>query len=521
MVDQLGTRSDDEPSGPDLNLSAAQSRRLIELASAHVLGFREGLASGVHPASYVDDSLDPAAYEDGIRAAKELREDVVPTNGTSVEVLLGEIFGPAMANGTMHPHPGFMAHVPSGGLFQSAVADFVARSVNRFAGVWIAAPGFQQIERNVIRWFCSMLGYGEGSFGYLTTGGSIANFMAVVCAREHDERARPAGGEPVLYVSAEGHFSITKAARMAGFPASAVRVIPTTPAYAMDTDALIAHIEADRALGHRPTCVIATAGTTNSGAVDNLPLLAEYCRAHDIWLHVDACFGGFFHITERGRAALAGIENADSIAVDGHKSLFLPHGNSALLVRDQRRLGDAFRVSDAAYLPGLTTDDELVDFCGLGPELSREVRGVTAWLPLKMHGIHAFERALDTAMDLAADFSARAARLPGIEVIQPHPLVLPVVNFRLLPEHEGADEARLNARLCALICSRKNAYLATTQLPGYGVVVRVCILHPRTDAAVVGQLLDDITWALNRLRAESDTVGRSPRRAPRSGHRRC
>ncbi|MFI6986325.1 pyridoxal phosphate-dependent decarboxylase family protein [Embleya sp. NPDC050154] len=492
------------PSGPGLNLSIAQSRQLLETVSAYVLRFHQDLAAGAYPASYVDDSLDVAAYSDGLRVSKELREDDVPTAPTDLEPLLDTLFGPAMTNGTMHPHPGFMAHIPSGGLLQSAVADFVAASVNRFAGVWIAAPGFQQIERNVIRWYCSMLGYDEGSFGYLTTGGSIANLMALVCARRHHERISPTLRTPRMYVSGEGHFSISKAARTVGLPAASITTITTTASHTLDVDELIATIESDRVAGLSPMCVVATAGTTNSGAIDDLDRIGAYCEANDIWFHVDACFGGFFRITTRGKAALAGIERADSIAVDAHKSLFLPHGNSALLVRDRRRLADAFEVPGAAYLPGLTENEDVVDFCGLGPELSREIRGLTAWLPLKMHGIRAFEERLDATMDLAHHLAEGIRKLPGVDLVQAHPAVLPVVTFTAAADPADAGQEnkdRRNARLCELICSRKNTYLTTTELPGVGLVVRACILHPRTDRTVVDRLLEDIRWSVTRLAA--------------------
>src|SRR2546430_1627673 len=162
-----------------LTLSPAQLAELLDTTTAHILRFHQDLADGGYPASYVHDSLDAAGYTAGREVSRELREDTPPNAGAPAADLLGELFGPAMANGTMHPHPGFMAHVPSGGLVEGAVGDLIARAVNRYAGVWLAAPGFQQLEANVIRWFCTMLGYGEGSFGYLTTGGAIAKLMAL------------------------------------------------------------------------------------------------------------------------------------------------------------------------------------------------------------------------------------------------------------------------------------------------------------------------------------------------------
>ncbi|MFE9562517.1 pyridoxal phosphate-dependent decarboxylase family protein [Streptomyces sp. NPDC006487] len=485
-----------------LNLSPQAMRELLDAVSERVLGFHQELADGAHPASYVNDSLQTEAYEAGRKICAELREDEVPRQGAEVGELLDELFGPATANGTMHPHPGFMAHVPSGGLFQGAVGDFIARSINRFAGVWIAAPGFQQIERNVIRWYGRMLGYGEGSFGYLTTGGSIANLMGLLCARR---AAEDLPGEPVVYVSSEGHYSVAKAAGIAGIPGSRIRSVAAREDCAMDLGALRAAIAADRAAGLVPAAVVGTAGTTNSGAVDDLAAIAGICREEGIWFHADACFGGFFRITERGRAALRGIEEADSIAVDAHKSLFLPHGSSALLVKDQESLRRTFEIPGASYLPGLVEEDEIGDFCTYGPELSREIRGLTAWLPLKMHGVDAFEACMDEKLDLIEYLARELPRIDGLEVVADHPLHLPVLNFKFTAEGLGQGELdRLNAKLCELVCSHGNVYLTTTELPRHGMVVRVCILHPRTGRAVVDQLLKDIAWAAGRLRAPEE-----------------
>lgn len=488
----------DQHTDLDLNLSQDAMRELLDAVSGRVLEFHRGLYEGVHPASYVNDSLETAAYAEGRKICAELREDEVPRQGTAVDELLDELFGPATANGTMHPHPGFMAHVPSGGLFQGAVGDFIARSVNRFAGVWIAAPGFQQIERNVIRWYCRMLGYGEGSFGYLTTGGSIANLMGLLCARR---TAEDTPGDPVVYVSSEGHYSVAKAAGIAGIPGTHVRSVQALADCTMDLAALREQIATDRAAGLVPAAVIGTAGTTNSGAVDDLSQIARICREEDIWFHADACFGGFFRITERGRASLTGIEEADSIAVDAHKSLFLPHGSSALLVKDQESLRRTFEIPGASYLPGLVEEEEIGDFCTYGPELSREIRGLTAWLPLKMHGVEAFERCMDEKLDLIEYLAGRLPAIEGLEVIADHPLHLPVLNFKLnLPGASPEERDRANARLCELICSHGNVYLTTTELPGHGMVIRVCILHPRTGLAVVDQLLQDIEWSVAQLR---------------------
>lgn len=477
--------SDPETPPETLELSANVSRDLLEATMSRILQHQEALAVGCFPASYVHDSIDVASYEEGKLVSAALREDEVPRTGTSIDVLLSEIFDRALLNGTIHPHPGFMAHVPSGGLLQGAVGDFIARAVNRFPGVWVAAPGLNQLECNVLRWFCTLLGYGPESFGYLTTSGSIANMMGLQCA-VHRSRG------DTIYVSEQGHFSIAKAARLIGI--THTRIVPTRLDYTMDVSALKAQLDADRAQGLRPGCIVATGGTTNTGAIDDFPMLAALCKEEELWLHIDACFGGFFRMTNRGHAALRGIEEADSIAVDAHKSLFLPHGSSSLLVKDRASLFATFQTPNAAYLPGAPATPHLVDFCNYGPELSREGRGLTAWLPIKMHGIDAFAHTLDEKLDLALALAAGLEGIDGIEVVRRHPLNLPVVAFKL----RAADN--MNTRLCESICARGRVYLTTTTLPIEGLVLRACVLNHRTGPAQVDQLIADTRSAICSLR---------------------
>ncbi|MCG8917239.1 aminotransferase class V-fold PLP-dependent enzyme [Actinokineospora sp. PR83] len=464
-----------------LDLGPARQRALLDAVSARLADYHEDLAKRNFPASY------PATDTQG--------PSPLPECGTDLPALLDELFDTAMPQGMMHAHPGFLAHVPSGGLFQGAVGEFLARALNRFAGAWAAAPGFARMETDVIDWFCRIMGYGSGSFGYLTTGGSIANFMALRCALErvpeHDRhRAR-------VYVSDQGHFSVAKAAKLAGLPADRVVVVPTGADHRMDVDALRSAILADARAGDPPGCVVATAGTTNTGAVDDIRALAAVAAEHGVWLHVDACFGGFFRLTARGRELLAGTELADSIAVDAHKSLFLPHGSSALLVREKAALRAAFAIPGAAYIPELSTDEDTADFMNYGPEVTREFRGLTAWLPLRLHGAVAFERGLDHKLDLADELAARLAALPGVAVVDRAAPHLPTVAFRV----RNSDAA--TAELCERVCARGNVYVATSVLPREGTVVRACLTHHLTDELVVDQFVEDVQSAMQRLEKET------------------
>ena len=270
----------------------------------------------------------------GAALARSLAE-AIPEKGTPVEQLLDLLFDRVIPKSFNTAGPGYLAYIPGGGIPHAAVADLIADAVNRYVGVFAAAPGLAQIESNVVRWFADLRGFRPRPGGILTSGGSLANFSALVAARRG-----PAAGEflsGTLYASDQTHHSVQKAALLAGFPPGNVRAIPTDDAYRIRVPALAEAIAADRAAGRTPFFVVGNAGTTNTGAVDDLAALAEVCARERLWFHVDGAYGGFFLLTEEGRRRMAGIERADSIVLDPHKGLFLPYGTGALLVRDARR----------------------------------------------------------------------------------------------------------------------------------------------------------------------------------------
>ena len=230
-------------------------------------------------------------------------------------------------------------------------------------------------------------------------------------------------------------------------------------------------------------------GTTNTGAVDDLSGLADFADDHDLWLHVDAAYGGFFALTERGRIALAGMERADSVTLDPHKGLFLPYGTGSLLVRDGDALRRAHRVG-AAYLPAMQDSAEFVDFCDLSPELSRPFRGLGVWLPFKLLGAEAFRKALDEKLDLAHIAADGLRGMPGVEVVaEPQ---LSIVAFRAgTPDMSGHDRDAAGRRLLEAVNRRKRVYLTSTTTRGQ-FLLRICVLSFRTHRDRIDACLDDI-----------------------------
>jgi aromatic-L-amino-acid decarboxylase len=442
-------------------------RRLIDEAARRVIAHIESLPS--QPAQNVDGATD---------FARTLIEPL-PRRGASYESLLDFLFDEAIPRSFNAAGPGYLAYVPGGGIYHAAVADYIADAVNRYVGVCAAAPALAQIEANVVRWFCEIVGYGKGSGGVLTTGGSLATLIALITAR-YGSDAQPA---PVLYCGDQVHHAFQKSANLADF--TTIREIPSDDQFRVRVDALEEAIARDRADGLRPFLVAGSAGTTATGAVDDLAALARIAREHRMWFHVDGAYGAFFNLTERGRARLRGMDEADSVVLDPHKTLFLPFGTGALVVRDVAKLRRAHSMH-ADYLPAFQQEDELVDFCELSPELSRDFRGLRVWLPLKLFGIEPFREQLDEKLDLAAYAAAELHKIEGIEVVaEPQ---LSILAFRA-----AGDDAR-NREVLRRINERKRVML-TPAVVGGRFVIRICIVSHRTHRDRVDMALEDIRRA--------------------------
>ena len=409
------------------------------------------------------------------------------------------LFGAAAAQAIETAGPAYLGYVPGGGLYVSALAEFLARSANRFTGLAATAPELAAMEHGVLRWLCRTFRLPETAGGLITTGGSMATLSAIVAARQ--DRLGEDFSAGTLYLSPRTHHSAAKAARIAGLPAAAVRVVPTTADLRMDVAAASQMIAADRQAGRRPFLLVANAGSTDTGTIDPLGDLGRLAAREGLWFHVDGAYGGFFQLTSRGRAALSGVAAADSIVLDPHKGLFLPYGTGVLLVRDTAPLraahsgdgdggdgdgdgGDDGHGGGGSYLQDLSGDHELPDFSALGPELSRDFRGLRVWLPLRLHGVGAFRAALDEKLDLAAHAHAELARDPRLEL--PWPPDLSTVAFRL---RDGDDDA--NLRFLDRINASGQVFSSSTRVGGR-VLLRLCILSHRTHLVHVDQALQII-----------------------------
>ncbi|HEV7505613.1 MAG TPA: aminotransferase class I/II-fold pyridoxal phosphate-dependent enzyme [Thermoanaerobaculia bacterium] len=472
-----------------LELDTAAMRGLVEAALERIVAHISSL-----PRQSTSDT------RGGMELARSLAEPL-PETGSPLPELLDLLFDRAVKPTYNTASPGYLAYIPGGGLFQSAVADLIADSMNRYTSIVTTAPALARLEANVIDWFCEIAGYPKEARGTLTTGGSLANFTALFTARR--ERLPDDFLSCMIYASQEVHHSMAKGALLAGFPERNIRSIATDERFRLRVDALEAAIAEDRARGLTPFLIAASAGTTNTGAVDPLEELADLAEREQLWLHVDGAYGGFFLLTEEGKRTLRGIERADSIVLDPHKGLFLPYGTGAVLVRDGQALRRAHALT-ADYLPQMQSDPDLVDFCLYSPELSRPFRGLRVWLPFKMHGAQAFRDQLEEKLALTKLAADRIRGMKGMEILAEPQLSL--FAFRLAPA--GVDDPeilnRLNRSLLERVNARQRVFLTATML-GDRFALRICVLSFRTHRDRMEEGLEDLEAARREVLGEAST----------------
>ena len=427
---------------------------------------------------HVSLSEQPVARR-GTRAEFErLVDESLPDSSSSLEDCLEFFFQRVVPDMTLVNHPRFHAYIPCPSSFAGALGAMLAAGTNPFAGSWLGGATVCALELTALRWIKELLGYPASSGGIFTSGGSLANLIGLAAARTRG--GSEALGRGVIYVSPEGHASVRKAAGVLGFPRSALRTVPTDDRHAMNLAQLAEHVAHDRALGMIPLLVAANAGTTNSGAVDPLPQIADLCAAENLWLHVDAAYGGFATITPRGKDLLKGMDRADSLTLDPHKWLYCPMGIGCALVRDADLLHRTFS-AEGDYLADLPRDE--VNFLNYGPELSRPARVLAVWMVLRSVGRAELAAQIDQDMQLARLAAQLLRQDQRLKVDEP---VLSIVTFGHRPrpqETESQRSARDMALMEATLASGE-LMLSTTTLGGR-TALRMVVMNHRTSAADV------------------------------------
>jgi aromatic-L-amino-acid decarboxylase len=391
--------------------------------------------------------------------------------------------------------------IPGSGLVSSAAADLIAGILNRYTGMSAAAPAMVAMEADVLRWMSNLLGMPPSATGILTSGGSMAVFSAIVCARSTKLPADFRQG--VIYATDQTHPALVKALRLAGFPDDALQLVAVDGKLRMDLSALQAAIARDRAAGRIPFCISANAGTTNTGTIDPLPELAQIAHHEGLWYHVDAAYGGFFQLTARGRERLAGIEHADSVVLAPHKGLFVPFGTGCLLVRNEEALRLSHSGGDAPILRNIHElggdDAHLPDFADLTPELTRPNRGLRLWLPLHLHGVAAFREALDHKLDLAQQVYDTLIEMPQLHVLDEPDLSVIAFHCRI-PQGTQAEEDHATKEMVSYVNATRRVHLSTTIIQGR-LIARIAILNLRTTVEILEEVVDAIRTFVSQLTA--------------------
>lgn len=388
---------------------------------------------------------------------------------------------------------GHVGYIAGGGVYPAALGDYLADVSNNFAGVYFVGPGAVRMEHMLIRWMADLIGFPDEAGGDLASGGSIANLIAVVTARDASGlRARDVE-RSVVYLSSQVHHSVTKALRVAGLGDCVLRSVEMDDRFRMKPSVLRDLVTADRKNGLTPWMVVASGGTTDTGAVDPLGDIAEAARDAGLWFHVDAAYGGFFALCDEGRRILSGIENADSVVLDPHKGLFLPYGTGGVLVRDRAKLRAAHSYQ-AAYMQDADEAADEYSPADHSPELTRHFRGLRLWLPLKLFGVQRFRACLQEKLLLARYFHSEIQELDGFEV-GPYP-DLSVVTYRYKPKKGDANA--FNRRLVSEVQRDGRVFITSTMIDGK-FTLRLAVLCFRTH-------LENIDVALSVLRDKARLI---------------
>lgn len=417
-----------------------------------------------------------------------------PEDGRPAEEVLRQAVDDILPMTTRLDHPRCFGFVPSEPTWPGVVADFLASAWNVNACTWLVASGPSQVELVVLDWFRRWLGYPESAGGLLTSGGSAASVDAFVAARE----AAGNPERPSVYMSDQSHSAQARAAMIVGVRREGMRKVATDADYRLDMEALARAVAEDRAAGFQPLAICANAGAPSTGAIDPLQAMADFCEAEDIWLHVDAAYGGFAAITERGSELLSGIERADSIGLDPHKWLFQPYEVGCLLVKDASTLEDVFAFG-TTVLQDTIWGMHNPNINDRGLQLSRSFRALKIWMSIQTFGLSAFRRAVSKGMELAGRAEEYVRQSRTLELLTP--ASLGVVCMRVNPADADMEEEALgeiNKEVLARLFWDDRSFVSSTSLHGT-FSLRLCIINHTTSWDDVRETLE----AMERFGAEA------------------
>ncbi|MCL7754136.1 aminotransferase class V-fold PLP-dependent enzyme [Polaribacter sp. Z022] len=401
-----------------------------------------------------------------------------PEKGTSADEVLDFVTNNVLPNSNISSHPKSFSFVPGPSNFISAMADSLATGFNIFSGGWIVSPAAAELEIVTLNWLLKMFNFpvAEGG-GIFTSGGSMANLTALVTARR--VKCGEDFSNAVIYLSDQAHSSNIKAITVLGFKKDQVKILPTDLEFKFSINKLKNEIAKDKLEGKKPFCIIASAGTTNTGTVDPLDTLADICEKENLWFHIDGAYGAAAILSKKGSRTLRGIERADSLTVDPHKWFFQPYEIGCLLVKDSSWLSGTFS-EKPEYLRDIEGNESEINFYDYGIQLTRRFRALKFYMSIKTFGLEAFKKAITYNIDLADKTEEILRKSTDWEIVSP--ATLAIINFRYNPLDKNLSEKELdtlNQEISTRVVDSKEAFLVTTILQNQ-VVIRMCLINPRT-----------------------------------------
>ena len=432
-----------------------------------------------------------------------LFDEPFPQEPQPMEATLREVEDKVFANSTLYLTPRFFGYINGSGNQAAVLGELLASAVNQLCAKWHFSPAAHEVERRVIRWIAQFIGYAPEAGGCLLSGGSAGNLVGLAVARKQrapfDAASLGMRGGPrvTVYVSEEGHASLEKGMVLLGMGRNQLRKIAVTDDFTIDLKALEKQVTEDRENGCHPICVVGNGGTTNTGAVDPLDALAEFCQKQELWFHVDAAYGGPAAGTEAAGKFFRGLNQADSVVVNPHKWLYVPAEAGCILVREPRALRDTFHIA-ADYLQEKdesdATSDGLLDFKDYSPQLSRNFRALKVWMTFKTYGARKLRAAIESNIEIMRYLAERIDQSQDFVRLAPVPLSVVCFQYRTPDISVQGDQKyldELNNRLLVELEKDGRVFLSGTKIHGMRVL-RSCSVNHRLRREDVDFLLDVI-----------------------------
>ena len=430
-----------------------------------------------------------------------LFDESLPEESQPMASILREVEDKIFANSTLYLSPRFLGYINSGGNQAAVLGELLASAVNQICAMWHFSPAASEVERRVIRWIAQFIGYPSEAGGCLLSGGSAGNLIGLAVARKQKAQFDAAslgmrGGPPMtVYVSQEGHASLEKGMVLLGMGRNQLRKIAVRDDFTVDLEALENQVTEDRKNGFRPICVVGNAGTTNTGAVDPLDALAEFCRTQALWFHVDAAHGGPAAGTKAAGKFFQGLEKADSVVVNPHKWLYVPAEAACILVREPRALRHTFQVvADYLREESEAGADAPLDFKDYSPQLHRNFRALKVWMTLKAYGTRKLRAAIESNIEIMRYLAERIDQSEDFVRLAPVPLSVVCFQYCTSDTSVHKDEEYLddlNGRLIEALEKDGRVFLSGTKIHGKKVL-RACSVNHRLRREDVDYLLDVI-----------------------------